>query len=370
MNEAVQARGNDEEMEDRRQIVSVVLEPLRRATGVVDALISDVRDGRKKFTIPNYEKPVSCRKIVMNELNKIALRVVDRLCRRRPSELASNLEQFKTAIISYSDCLDDLLLILLGLYSNGTPQPGLSQILANEIDRIGGLPSVTHMMKAYGDVYRIERRRWAGYEQRKEKNNSDPPVGILTVVDNSIFVNERNYLRVEADTAYNNAVGCKKFEEQAEKVSSTHDSPLLRPLAAAMAERMARLYCTFQIIWYVRLGYRIKVLWLPVETVYITEKEDTEEELKKWIGKLLKGTSSVSGQDLEQEMRKLQLRSGGASPYGLHCVLNSREGVVRELGQSVGSQTSRLTFSAIHHRLRHDIEKNLEENPGERLFPI
>jgi hypothetical protein len=232
-----------------------------------------------------------------------------------------------------ADCEVELLTrelgIWLALYFAGVPSVELWQEISEGLRRDLALPTVAFTMKAYGDVYRIERRRHVERLKLSDAQRSREDVlerlgGITTVVDHSVITNDGEECELR-DAAIRFTSGPNVSARLKEVMSAplSADADARSTAVRALTERLARYYCALQIARYVQLK-------LPLDLFLIDG--DVNAARKTAAGFLVAGS----------RQRASYYHKGDQKIVGVPiCVVGTHTGVLREEGQWLGSPEGR-----------------------------
>lgn len=243
----------------------------------------------------------------------------------------------------------------LGLYFNGTPKPNIWQTVADQCDREGGSPMIALTMKQYGDVYRIERRRWIERHQRGALGADGTPydadlAGIVAVLVDPILLLPDEELKIASvDASAAAAIGADNQPAAGRWLNASRlphllsDAPDARidDLLQCVTERLARLYCALQMFAYVRKGLPLRALWRsPSASATQAARVPLTAPLQFVV---------TASEPLSPDVADLPA-----------CVLSTSEGVARDWGQSLSSPSGRAVFSLRLRKLRVRIESVIE----------
>ena len=264
------------------------------------------------------------------------------------------------------ELLTRLLGVWLTWYFAGVPAVRLWQQISERLRRDVALPTIAFKMKAYGDVYRIERRRFAEREklvgsEKSAEEALETLEGIVTIVDHSTLTHADEELQLlDQRIALKDEVKPDASSQVKNRIldsylhSSTRSPAQTSFCVNALVEILARHYCSCQILRYVKAGLRIELFLIlqddsDVETVriFIEESLDktAEHQVAFWYSEhddLVKGI-----------------------PIG---VLGTHTGVVREDGQWLGSPVGRK-FDTRRLTSLSKLVRKLPKSTENQLFP-
>ncbi len=356
-------------MIDYKGLITSLSGPLRRAHAQYDAAINPKpvdRDYLRRsadlvLAEPSGSPAEPSRNDTMETLRKLRREVTNNLVASAPYEDSDRPRASSdgsdvgrgpsSATLGNQESLSLLLLIWLGQFFNGTPRPEVWQMIADYVDRFGGGPTLAFVMKAYGDIYRVERRRWKEYERFRTVAWREPK-GIITVVRHSVLIEPDAYLLIEEKSLKGELPdGGRTWLPQLAAIANESSEAYLRTTALALTERMARLYCAIQVLWYSRGSLPIKVIWRDWGAA------PSEQNRRRFDITLPNPECQCLVLVPEREKHDEPLRH--------LCVLNSNGGVVRDLNESLANPAGRFQFSQRHKDLYEALKKYVENRPDE-----
>ena len=262
--------------------------------------------------------------------------------------------------------LTRLLGVWLAWYFAGVPAVRLWQQISERLRRDVALPTIAFKMKAYGDVYRIERRRFAEREkltgtEKSAEEDLETLEGIVTIVDHSTLTDENEELQLlDQRIALEGEVKPDASSQIKNRMLDYYLHQATRRTAEtsycinALVEILARHYCSCQILRYVKAGHPIELFLIlkddsDVEAVRIIIDEKLNKSAKKQVAYWYSEHDAVA-KDV---------------PIG---VLGTHTGVVREDGQWLGSPVGRK-FDTRRLTSLSNVVKKLPKSAENQLFP-
>lgn len=254
-------------------------------------------------------------------------------------QIENDLRQAEAGSQQETELLTRLLGVWLTWYFGGVPAVHLWQHISERLRRDVALPTIAFKMKAYGDVYRIERRRFAEREklvnnERSTEEALETLQGIFTVVDHSTLthpdeelqlLDQRIAVQGEVEPDASSIVKYRLLGSYLHNPSrsSTQTSYCVN----ALVEILARHYCSCQVFRYVKAGLRIEL--------FLILKDDTDvESVRIFIDENLDKTAD--------HQQAFWYPEDDDSVKGIPIgVFGTHTGVVREDGQWLGSPVGR-----------------------------